>query len=121
MTTQAQSNGAAERHVAPTQKVRSTADGYTIELELPGVAPEAVDLELTQGVLKLTARPIDLGLPEGARPLRTEFAPVVFAQRWRLPKDVDQEAINTSYRAGILTIELPQREPETTRIQVIEA
>lgn len=106
--------------IAPRQVLREAVDGFELELELPGVAPESVTLDVEDRVLRLEASPSTEPSAEGLRPLLREFAPTGFAARWRLAKDVDEERIETRYRAGVLTIRLPRREPERRSIPILE-
>ncbi len=104
--------------VAPRQRVEETDTGWRIQVELPGVAPDDLQLEVVQRVLQLEASPAEGSAQEDAKPLHQEYRRAAFAQSWRLPARVDLDSIATNYRHGLLTIELPYRAPERRKIEV---
>ena len=104
--------------VAPRQRVQETPNGWRIEVELPGVAPEDLKLEVVQRVLQLEGSPAASSPPEGAKALRREYRRTAFVQSWRLPARIDLDSIETQYRHGLLTIELPSSAPERRTIDV---
>lgn len=104
--------------VAPRQQVQETETGWSIRVELPGVAPEDLQLEVVQRVLQLQASPAESTVPSGTKPLRQEYRRAAFAQSWRLPARIDLDSIVTSYKHGLLTIELPYSAPERRKIEV---
>lgn len=115
--------GRAEAGVAswiPATDVREDADSYLFELELPGVAPELVDVTTESGVL--TVRGEKRGTTvEGETP-RTHIAERVtgtFRRAFPLPKDVAEERIEASFSNGLLTIRLPKIErPKARKIAI---
>lgn len=107
------------RAVRPRYRLRQETDRAVLEVELPGVPADAIDLQLERRVLGLRATPTPLEEPGTALQLEFEVAP--FAMRWRLQADVDMDAIETSHANGVLTVTLPERAPERRSIPILEA
>ncbi|HUR28129.1 MAG TPA: Hsp20/alpha crystallin family protein [Planctomycetota bacterium] len=98
--------------------VHETGDAFEVDLELPGMTLEDVEVvlegrELTvRGERKLT-------LPEGTVWQRRERFHGKFARVLRLPTDVDSARVNATLRNGVLTIRCPKSEAsKPRRIQI---
>ena len=72
-------------------------DEFVLAIELPGFDPEEITASWDAGVLNVAGEHEDDR--RGAR--RT------YHRRFRFPKTVDEDAIEASYRNGILTVRLP--------------
>ncbi len=72
-------------------------DEFVLAIELPGFDPEEITASWDAGVLNVAGEHEDDR--RGAR--RT------YHRRFRFPKTVDEDAIEASYRKGILTVRLP--------------
>ncbi len=100
--------------VRPLANVAETSDAYTVELLVPGVGKDAVELEVERGVLQVRAESA-LAAPEGLKARVREFGGVSYERRFTLPEDVDPQAIEASLADGLLTVVLPKREEEKPR------
>ncbi|MHC4376719.1 MAG: Hsp20/alpha crystallin family protein [Planctomycetota bacterium] len=100
--------------------------GYQLVFELPGVDPEAVELRVEDGELRLQTRELEA---EDAAEATAEAAPAedaqeacapttrvlhrgrpgnAFAARLRLPEDVELDAVEAEHDLGLLTVRLPK-------------
>lgn len=95
--------------VRPRANVAENDDRYGLELLVPGASKEALSISAEKGVLTVEARG-GLQRPDGMRHHTEEFSAVQYGRRFRLPDDVDVEAITAQLDAGILTLVLPKRE-----------
>lgn len=118
-TTEAQS--VESRTATPRQAVQRTSSGYELLLELPGVDPSTISLDLTDRTLSLRAEPAETTELESTTNTFCEFGVHPFEDRWVLPEDVDADAITTRHEHGILTVMLPERAPESRTIPVVES
>jgi HSP20 family protein len=110
---------AQERRVLhPRWWTRRESDALVLELLLPGVKPEDLDLALENGVLRVRATGFRPELGEGERATRIEFAWGDWDASFRVPEDVDPDAIRARLVNGVLTLELPPRKPARTKIPV---
>lgn len=97
--------------------------GLHLELELPGVAPEQIQLSIENQVLKLEVqRPNEGEAGEGRHWLERERASGSFARELRLPYPVDGERVSARCEHGLLRIELPRpARDQARRIEVRSA
>lgn len=95
--------------VRPLANVAETDEAYTLELLVPGVAKDAVELEVERGMLQVRAES-SLAAPEGLKARIREFGGVTYERRFTLPEDVDAQAIEARLSDGLLTVVLPKRE-----------
>ena len=83
-------------------------DTFTIEFDLPGVAPDSIDLDVERNVVTVRAE----------RPSRASDAELIAAERPRgvfsrqlvLGDNLDTEHIEASYDTGVLTLAIPVAE-----------
>ncbi len=114
-------NGRTARRAAyPLMNVWSSAEGLVIDAELPGVAPEAVDIAVKGDELTIQGdvRHAD---DEGEAVYRRERPEGRFVRTLRLPFRASTEQVNARYRNGILRITVPRSEEEKPRKIAIEA
>jgi HSP20 family protein len=82
-------------------------DVYVIALDLPGVAPDAIDIDVERNMLTVRAerRPVtksdDIQMELSERPLG------VFSRQVMLADTLDTEHISADYDAGVLTLRVP--------------
>lgn len=114
--------GAASTPAAwtPVADVREEPAGYVFELELPGVAPEAVEVTADAGVLTVAGEKRD-GRTEGeaGRWRVAERVQGAFRRRFQLPPNVAEDRIEAVFLNGLLTVRVPKAElPKPKRIDV---
>jgi len=91
------------------------ADGYTVIAVLPGVAPEAIEVQLSERELTIAG---ELRLPEpaeGARYRLRELAGGRFSRGLRLAFPIDADAVEARYAHGMLTLRLPKADAAKPR------
>jgi Molecular chaperone (small heat shock protein) len=105
-----QSQAAACGYVwAPLADVMETPQAIIAQVELPGVPPEQVVVEIVDGDLVVRGeRPFDRDEPEPAYILM-ERAHGTFARRFPLPSGVDGSAVTATLTEGVLTVLVPKR------------
>jgi HSP20 family protein len=105
----------------PAVNVKETGTTYQIDVAAPGAQKEQFALNVTNNVLTLALKNEQSTEENTTGYVRKEFGFEAFERSFRLPKNVDTDAIKASYEAGILTIELPkvdQKQPEVKQIEV---
>ena len=95
------------RFYVPPADVWETEDALAVAMEVPGVAHEAVQIELKDDVLRVEAR-IDASKYEGLEPVYTEYGVGHWARAFALPERVDRERIEARLEDGVLTLTLPK-------------
>ncbi|MET9324701.1 Hsp20/alpha crystallin family protein [Streptomyces sp. NPDC003038] len=81
-------------------------DAYVIALDIPGVTPDAIDIDVERNMLTVKAerRPstkADVQMELSERPLG------VFSRQVMLADTLDTEHIEANYDAGVLTLRIP--------------
>ena len=95
------------RFFVPAADVFETEDALTVVMEVPGVAREAVEIELKEGVLRVEGR-IDAAKYGGLEPVYTEYNVGHWTRSFALSDAVDQERIAAQLEDGVLTLTLPK-------------
>jgi HSP20 family protein len=101
--------------VMPMDAYRSGQE-YVVAFDLPGVDPDAIDLNVERNVLTVKAerRPNPVGqdveMQVAERPLG------VFSRQLFLGDTLDSEHIAASYEAGVLTLRIPVAEQAKPRL-----
>lgn len=94
---------------------------YVVRVDLPGVPPADVEIEVDQGALHVRGeRRMDLGVPRESY-LRVERPQGRFALSLQLPQSVDRGSVQAQHREGVLEIVLPRRKnegPSKVRVEV---
>src|SRR3954449_7255443 len=82
-------------------------DEYVVALDLPGVDPDAIDVDVERNVLTVRAerRPVELGENVTAEVSERPFG--VFARRLFLGDSLDTERIQATYDNGVLLLRIP--------------
>jgi HSP20 family protein len=105
-------------------RVEEFRDGETfvVRAELPGIDPERdVELTVSDGVLRISARREERKEHKGDDGFRTEFRYGTFVRNVVLPPGIREEDIRASYKDGILEVRIPipqEEEPEAKKIPI---
>jgi HSP20 family protein len=96
--------------VPPVDIYETEAHEVVLKAELPDMKREDINLTFENGVLTLKGeRKLDEGVKR-EHFQRLERQHGAFSRSFTLPNTVDASRINASYKDGVLTIRLPQRE-----------
>jgi HSP20 family protein len=108
----------ARGRASTSANLHETPDAFVVELPLPGVKPEDVELTVKENVLVLQAKR-EWQAPEGAKTIWQGFRGGQWEQRFTLPGEVNPDKVSASLEYGVLRLELPKAEhtkPRTIRI-----
>jgi len=103
-------NGSRVWH--PATDVIEQANGYLVNLELPGVQPDAVEVVFEQNTLTVRGTKAPTVQPTEDAELRMYTAERVsgaFERSFRLPEHVDGNAIQATFQNGVLSISIPKK------------
>ena len=89
-------------------------DVVTVDVDLPGVEPDSIDVQVERGELRIQAHRRS-NAPEGARFLVRERPEATIGRRIVLGDALDVEAVDAEYHDGVLSIRVPLREAAKTR------
>ncbi|WP_287933548.1 HSP20 family small heat-shock protein [Arthrobacter sp.] len=100
--------GTAARPAAMPMDAWREGDTFEVEFDLPGVAPDSINLDVERNVVTVRAeRPALDGEKEM---LAAERPRGVFSRQLVLGENLDTENIEASYDAGVLTLRIPVAE-----------
>ncbi|MEA2703917.1 MAG: hypothetical protein QOJ69_1588 [Actinomycetota bacterium] len=92
-------------------------NNLVINLDLPGVDADSLELSVEKNVLKVTAqRPRPQA--DGIEWVASERAYGTFTCQLFLGEGVDVDAMSAGYDSGVLTITVPVTEPTSRRIEI---
>ena len=97
----------------PLADVEETADAYLVEIELPGVRRDDVDIEIAGRRVSVRGERKEKERVGILR--RRERTVGRFAYEVTLPGDVDEDGVQASLDDGVLTVRLPKPERERPR------
>src|SRR5207237_1631102 len=95
-----------------------TAEAYWVELPLPGVKPDDVEVTVHDTLLTISAKR-NWELPEQAQPIWQGFGGGEWKQSFTLPGEVNPEKVEASMEYGVLRLQLSKAEhtkPRTIRV-----
>ena len=106
---------------APALDVEETDDGFTLHIELPGIAAEDVEVSMEENVLTVAGERdfYEDKTTDGFRRVERRFGR--FHRAVRLPDRVDPDGVAATYRDGLLTITVPKAESAKPRRIQVEA
>lgn len=95
---------------SPALDVAETDRGYTVTLDLPGVAKEdvRVSIEGRQVSVQATTRR-ETERKEGERLVYRERSQASFSRSFTLPQEIDQSEAHAKLDNGVLSLHLPKR------------
>ena len=107
---------------APAVDIFEKGDDLVIRAELPGVARDAIEINVENNTLTLTGeRKQDVEVEDG-KSYRSERVYGVFSRSFRLPTTVDAGRISATHKDGVLEIVLPKMEQaKPKRIEIAAA
>ncbi len=97
-------------HWSPRTNISESDTVYHVSMELGGVAPDDVNVEMHDGVLEISGTRKKLTLPEGERALKVEQRSGEFRRKFEFTTLVDADRIEAAFENGVLSIELPKSE-----------
>lgn len=94
----------------PSLDVSETKNELVVKAEVPGMDPKQIDISLSDGVLTIKGEKKQEKEEKEANYHLVERSYGAFVRSVRLPKEVQSDKINASYKDGILKIALPKSE-----------
>jgi HSP20 family protein len=105
--------------IRPASQASSNREAYTVEVELPGVRHDNVEVEVVGGdTLVVRGEKRDRREEKGDGYIFTERAFGRFERAFELPADVDPDGIEAAFADGVLTLSLPRKAESAKRIDV---
>jgi len=102
---------------SPSANILRKESAYVIEMAVPGLGKEDIKIEVINNELVVSA--VEATQESKTNFVRHEFDYKKFKRTFRLHKNANADAMTASFNQGILTIVVPDREPETRKIEIL--
>ncbi|MDR0546239.1 MAG: Hsp20/alpha crystallin family protein [Dysgonamonadaceae bacterium] len=100
---------------SPALNIVENENGFRVELAVPGVAKEAIKVDVNKNNELVISGETQTGQEEKQeRYLRKEFACTQFVKTIALPDETDKDAISATYTDGVLSVEIPLKAKDAT-------
>jgi HSP20 family protein len=96
----------------PRMDIYETDDKVVAEVELPGVDPKNVEVEVKDSVLRIKAKTEEKKEEKGKGYYRKEISAGYYKRAVPLPAEVVEEKAEASYEEGILKVVIPKQKPK---------
>lgn len=104
-------NAPATSTWSPAVDVREESTAWVFELDLPGVAPEQVEVTAEKGSLSVTGeKRAERSERDDDKWHMIERVHGTFRRTFQLPQDVAEDKVEATFSNGVLTIRLPKVE-----------
>ncbi len=109
--TSSATNASRVRYVRPAGSLRAAEDAYLLQLDLPGVNREGLEVNIEDHELTVVGRR-SIGVAEDKKEesLYTEFVQADYRRSFELDPQIDSTKIEARLENGVLTLRLPKSE-----------
>jgi HSP20 family protein len=101
--------------MSPSVDLAETDTGLEVRIDLPGMKPEEIDIQLSNNVLTVRGERKEEKQEKDRTFHRMERRTGSFTRSFTLPCNVDENKIAAAYTDGVLTINLPKAEQAKAR------
>jgi len=98
----------------PPAEIYETRDNIVVLAEMPGVAPDAVDITLERRILTIRGRSV-ANNHAGYQRVYNEYADGDYERVFTLSENIDQDRIGATLKDGVLHLVLPKAETAKAR------
>jgi HSP20 family molecular chaperone IbpA len=98
----------------PPADIYETGDNIIVLAEMPGVAPDGVDITLERRVLTIRGRSA-ANDPAGYQRVYNEYANGDYERVFTLSENIDRDRIEATLKDGVLNLVLPKAETAKAR------
>jgi HSP20 family protein len=93
----------------PAVDVRENENEYLMEVELPGLTDNDIELNVEDNILTLSSKKEESKEEKEDGYLIRERRSHEFARTFVLPKDVNRDKINAEFKNGLLMVSIPKK------------
>ena len=95
---------------APRSDIYETEENVTIQLDLPGVQPEQIDVQCEKGMLSIKGDRLFSGDTQDRKYFRVENVYGPFERYFEIPRTLNVTQVEAKYSDGVLTLAFPKLE-----------
>ena len=115
-------DAAAEKSVwQPAIDIQENDKAYVLVADVPGVADEALTINTEDNVLTIRGKREAVKQDSNQNAYRIERSSGEFKRVFKLPQNVDVDAISANKKDGVLTIEIPKKAAQQAKAITIES
>jgi HSP20 family molecular chaperone IbpA len=104
--------------LVPAADVFEEADGITLQLDMPGVTKERLNLQADRNTLLIEGT-VRLDVPDGMTALYADVRSTQYRRSFVLSDELESDKAEASLKDGVLTVRIPKRaELRPRRIEV---
>ena len=118
-STETQSKASARRYVRPAASITETADGFVVQVEMPGVNRQGLEITFENNELTLVGHRVPTApgrdratTPE---PVYRESRQADYRRVFEVDSTIDAARIGANLEQGLLTLNLPKAEAAKPR------
>jgi HSP20 family protein len=104
----------------PAVDIFETPEELVVVADMPGVPPDAVDVDLEGDQLTIEGR-VRTTDYEGLKPLHVEYGVGGYHRRFTLGEMIDRDGIKAQLKDGVLVLKLPKAEHARSRRIAVQA
>jgi HSP20 family protein len=105
----------AREFLAPSLDLSETEDAIELRMDLPGIRPEEIQIELSGNRLSISGERKEEEEEKGRTYHRIERREGKFSRSIDLPCPVDEDQIDARYESGVLKVRIPKSEATKPR------
>ena len=100
----------------PAVNIKENDSSYGIEFAVPGMKKEDFKINLENNTLTISSEKEETKEEANEKYTRKEFSVRSFSRSFTLPKTVEAENISAAYTDGVLTINIPKKMEDNTKL-----
>lgn len=101
----------------PAVNVKDNEKNYEIELATPGYKKDALNVNIENGILTISAGQENEYEDKNDNYMRKEFNYTGFSRSFSLPDDVNEDEINASFKNGILLLKVSKQAKVESKVK----
>ncbi len=99
----------------PRVDLAESEDAYLIELDLPGITRDQIEINYHEGILSVRGERKETSAEDNRQYIRCERQQGRFYRSFALPKRVAADKIGASFSDGVLSVRIPKAEESKPR------
>ena len=97
----------------PPMNIADLGDKYELQVELPGIPKEDINVEVTPNSIEISAEHEESKEDKDKNWLRKELSGMNYYRSLEIPEEIKSDNIDAEFKDGILRVVLPKVEPKT--------
>jgi len=113
--------GDSSSNQMPAMDIQETENAYVLEMDLPGYDEKNIDVHVDGSSLTIASKQEEKKSEKKNTYVLRERKTSSFTRSFKLPENADAEAVNASFKNGVLNLEIKKRAEAQKRMIQINA